>query len=93
MRISARSISMPTCNSSRITPNSARNLMVSLSSTQPSSDGPSTRPATISPMTAGMPMRSASSAPTLAQGEDEQHVEQEFGHVHGPDGRQVRRRW
>ena len=67
---SARSISIPTWTNSSRTPISAR--MPRLvprsppSSTRPSADGPMTMPARISPSTAGIPRRSATSAASLA---------------------------
>ena len=66
LRSSSRSISRPTSANKIITPTSARTRIASLGSTRPRSDGPIMMPATISPMTAGMPTRSETSAAALA---------------------------
>ena len=64
---SLRSISRPTSSRRRMTPISPRVLRTSLPSpTAFSSDGPMMMPAMISPTTAGMPMRSETSAASLA---------------------------
>ena len=43
-------------------------------------------PATISPTTAGMPMRSATSAASLGGDEDDQDVAEDLGDVHAASG-------
>ena len=67
---SARSISMPTCTSSRSTPSSASTPRLTprspVTSTRPRTDGPTKMPTTISPSTAGSPTRSAPSAASFA---------------------------
>ncbi len=67
---SARSISMPTCTSSSSTPISASICRLTPRSpsswTRPSTEGPMTIPATISPRTAGIDRRSTTSAAILA---------------------------
>ena len=63
---SSRSISRPTSKSRRMTPISPSVSMISPSCTQPSIDGPARTPTTISPTTAGRPMRSETSAASLA---------------------------
>ena len=66
LRNSSRSISSPTSANKIMTPTSARTRMASLGSTRPRSDGPIMMPATISPITAGTPTRSETSAAALA---------------------------
>ncbi len=82
---SARSISMPTCSSSSSTPISASTVSdtprVSVRCTRPSAEGPMTTPARISPSTAGIRRRSASSATQFGRGDDDQQVEQEASEV------------
>ena len=81
---SPRSISMPTSSRRRTTPSSPR--VTSTSSpwpTRPKTDGPMMTPATISPTTAGMPMRSETSAASLGGDEDDEDVGEELGEVHG----------
>ncbi len=64
---STRSISRPTSSSRRMTPISPSVWSTSSPwSTSPRTEGPIRMPATISPTTAGMPARSASSAASLA---------------------------
>ncbi len=66
-RNSPRSISRPTSSSRRITPSSPSVWRTSSPlPTRPSIDGPMMMPATISPTTAGTPIRSATSAANLA---------------------------
>ena len=66
LRNSPTSISIPTCIKRRIAPSSARRKSESDGSTRPRTDGPMRMPASISPSTAGTPMRSASSATSFA---------------------------
>ena len=54
-----RSVSMPTSNSSRMMPISASSVIVASGDTQPSSDGPTSKPASSSPITDGTPWRPA----------------------------------
>ncbi len=69
-RRSIRSISMPTRNSSNSTPTWASTSIDTprspVSSTQPSTEGPMMMPPMISPSTAGVPIRSASSPNSTA---------------------------
>ena len=66
LRNSSRSISRPTSANKMMTPTSARTRMASLGSTKPRREGPIMMPATISPITAGTPTRSDTSAAALA---------------------------
>ena len=65
-RRSPRLSSSPTSSSRRMTPSSARTSSVTSCPTSARTDGPMRMPARISPTTAGMRIRSASSAATLA---------------------------
>ena len=65
-RRSPRLSSRPTSSSSRITPSSPRTSSVMSWPTSDRTDGPMMMPARISPTTAGMPTRSASSAASFA---------------------------
>ncbi len=63
---STMSVSSPTWINSKITPSSARKNSMSLVLTRPNTDGPIRIPAVISPITAGIWMRSEISAANLA---------------------------
>ena len=63
---SPMSVSRPTWISKKITPNSASTCSVSLTPTSDSTEGPMRIPAAISPITAGIPMRSDNSEANLA---------------------------
>ena len=83
----------PTSSRSRITPISPSvRRTSSLPPTALSTDGPMRMPATISPTTAGTPMRSAISAAALAAIEHDEDVAEDLGDVHGSGSGEVKGR-